>query len=67
MSTTQQPFTIWTERALQHLRLATSTEYDTTFGIYLCSEIHFRFHADWIYLHTDKGADIKAIMERRGN
>ena len=59
-------FTIWTKPLTTWLSLATAQS-GTTFGIWQCSTIFFRFSDDRLILHMDNGNDIKAVMERRNS
>ena len=69
MSTTQQPFTLWTKPASNGIRPALCSEAGMIFGIRDYSDIMFRQDGNLLYAHTAKGTtrDAAAIMERRGN
>ena len=59
--------TIWTQEVLRFMQFPPCTEVGLSFGIYLYSRIFYRSRPGVLIMHMDKGEDVTAIMERRGN
>jgi len=78
MPTNQQLFTylpplrpiahsVWTQEVLRFMQFPPCTEVGLSFGIYLYSIIFYHTRPGVLVMHNNKGNDVTAIMERRGN